>query len=176
VAPNEPRATGSIPRLVPDLVLPPYTFVPGGPWPHPTGSPRGHSFGPEAPVPAPPDPDRWHECRPYLCGLDLFNHGFYWESHVQWESLWLACGRTGLTADFLKGLIKLAAAGVKHLEGMPEGVRSHGRRADELWRRLANVRGPEPFMGFAVDELCCLAEGIALSGWPAQPMLLLPKG
>src|SRR4051812_12839170 len=25
--------------------LPPYAFVPGGPWPHPTGSDLGHSAG-----------------------------------------------------------------------------------------------------------------------------------
>ena len=34
------------------------------------------------------------------------------KSHVAWESLWMACGRKGAVADFLKGLIKLAAAGV----------------------------------------------------------------
>ena len=31
----------------------------------------------------------------------------------------LACGRKGVVADFMKGLIKLAAAGVKALEARP---------------------------------------------------------
>ena len=42
----------------------------------------------------------------------MFNGGFYWES-LAWESLWLACGRKGVVADFLKGLIKLAAGMLK---------------------------------------------------------------
>ena len=30
---------------VQQAALPPYTYVPGGPWPHPTHSPDGHSWG-----------------------------------------------------------------------------------------------------------------------------------
>jgi len=70
--------------------------------------------------------------------IDLFNGGYYWESHVALESLWIACGRKGIVADFLKGLIKLAAAGVKGLEGKPEGVKSHSGRAS---RTLARSSG-----------------------------------
>ena len=50
---------------------------------------------------------------------DLLNHGFYWEAHEAWETLWHAAGRKGEIADFLKGLIKLAAAAVKAREGNP---------------------------------------------------------
>jgi hypothetical protein len=55
--------------------------------------------------------------RAYLRGIDLFNFGYWWESHEAWEGLWRACGRRGPAADFLKGLIKLAAAGVKASTG-----------------------------------------------------------
>jgi hypothetical protein len=177
MTPAEPSDHNSVPRLAPDMPLPPYRFVPGGPSPHPTGDPRGHSFGPEPPRPVPLEPERWRECRPFLYGLDLFNGGFYWESHVQWESLWLGCGRKGTTADFLKGLIKLAAAGVKHMEGQPAGVRSHSRRAADLWQRVAVSLGGEPkrFMGFPLDDLIGLAKRIAESGWPVQPPLLFPN-
>ena len=126
-------AEKQVTRLVPDEPFPPYAFVPGR-LPHPTSDPAGHSFGKEPAEPRKVDPERWHECRPYLYGIDLFNGGYYWESHVAWESLWMACGRKGVVADFLKGLIKLAAAGVKALEGKAEGVRSHAGRAAELWR------------------------------------------
>ena len=119
------------PRFTPDVPLPPYTFVPGRA-PHPVSDPAGHSFGAKPERPAAPDPARWRECRAYLRGLDLFNHGYYWEAHEVWEGLWHACGQTGPIAAFLQGLIKLAAAGVKVREGVPEGVRSHADRAAEL--------------------------------------------
>src|SRR6516165_5519584 len=120
--PSDPR-----PRFAPDDPLPPYTFVPGR-TPHPVSDPAGHSFGAKPERPAAPDPARWRECRAYLRGLDLFNHGYYWEAHEAWEGLWLAAGRAGTTADFLKGLIKLAAAGVKSREGRPAGAVSRARR------------------------------------------------
>src|SRR5207237_6990622 len=101
------------------------------------------------PTPPPLDPEHWEASKPYLYGIDLFNSGYYWESHVEFESLWLACGRRGAVADFLKGLIKLAAAGVKALGGQARGVASHSCRAAELWRRMARSRDVEdgPFLG-----------------------------
>jgi hypothetical protein len=164
---NSPPA---IPRFVPDEPLPPYTHVPGV-TPHPVSDPRGHSHGSRAERPAAPDPERWQSCRAYLRGLDLFNRGYFWEAHEAWEALWHACGRTGGTADFLKGLIKLAAAGVKHLEGNPRGVRSHACRAAELWRRA----GRDVFFGLRLRELVELAEAVGREGWPTTPVLLLPE-
>ena len=64
-----------------------------------------------------PTPERWRDSQAFCFAVDLFNHGYYWESHEVWESLWHACGRRGTAADFLKSLIKLAAAGVKVAEG-----------------------------------------------------------
>jgi len=58
-------AEKQIARLVPDEPFPPYAFVPGR-LPHPTSDPAGHSFGKEPAVPSNVDPERWHECRPYL--------------------------------------------------------------------------------------------------------------
>ena len=103
-------------RLVPDEPFPPYAYIPAR-FPHPVRDPRGHSYGKGDQKVKLPDSDCWQKCRPYLYGIDLFNHGYYWEAHDAWESVWLACGQKGVTADFLKGLIKLAAAGVKAREG-----------------------------------------------------------
>src|SRR5262245_51838818 len=178
---KEPRVTArhgtAVPRLVPDEAYPPYTFVPGRS-PHPTADPAGHSFGVTPALPPAVEPDRWQQCRPYLVGIDLFNGGYFWESHVAWESLWLAYGRRGPVADFLKGLIHLAAAGVKALEGRPRGVQSHSGRAAELWRGVSHHLGPETdlFMGFRIGELIGIAEAIHHSGWPAQPFPLKPTG
>lgn len=150
------------PRLVPERPLPPYAFVPGRS-PHPISDPRGHSYGAKLEPGEPPDPERWRECRAYLYAIDLFNHGYYWEAHEEWEGLWHACGRRGMTADFLKGLIKLAAAGVKLREGQPGGVRDHTHRAAELFAQIAQAVAVQPprYMGLRLDELIELAHTLA---------------
>src|SRR5260221_4877813 len=126
-----PTSGTNPPRFAPELSLPPYAFVPGRNA-HPTSDPNGHSFGQKPAHPEPPDPQAWQLSQAFRYGIDLFNYGYYWESHEVWEGLWHSCGRTGLVADFIKGLIKLAAAGVKVREGKPEGVRSHAGRAAAL--------------------------------------------
>jgi predicted metal-dependent hydrolase len=106
-------------------------------------------------VPPPLDPAHWQDSRAYLYGIDLFNHGYYWEAHEAWEGLWHQAGRQGLVADFLKGLIKLAAAGVKVREGVPRGVAVHAAGAADLFRQTAAVLGgnAEHFAGFTLREL-----------------------
>ena len=89
---------------------------------------------------------------------------YYWEAHEVWESLWHAAGRRGPVADFLKGLIKLAAAGVKTLEGSPTGRARHARRAAQLLRSAAaelSLDSDSRFMGLPVAELARWAETIA---------------
>jgi predicted metal-dependent hydrolase len=88
-----------------------------------------------------------------LAAIDLFNHGYYWEAHEAWESLWLGCGRTGVTADFLKGLIKLAAAGVKARERRTEGVLRHARRAAELFASTSDHVAGQRYLGLDLGEL-----------------------
>ena len=162
-------------RLVPDVPFPAYSYVPGRS-PHPISDPKGHSFGITPPVPSAVNPERWAENKTYLYGLDLFNARYYWESHVELEALWLACGRQGVVADFLKGLIKLAAAGVKHLAGVPDGVQSHARRAADLWREVARLLEPgrEVFMGLRLTTLIESADSVSQSGWPDPFPPLLP--
>lgn len=116
---------------------------------------------------APPDPVRWRECHEYLRGLDLFNYGYYWEAHEAWEAVWHAAGRRGLLGDFLKGLIKLAAAGVKVREGRTLGVVRHARRAEELFDRTAErmqnaaVTFERRLLGLSIDELRQIARQVA---------------
>jgi hypothetical protein len=121
------------------MPFPAYAYVPGK-HPHPIRDPEGHSFGqPAEAVPA-PDPAEL-ESHPMLCyAVDLFNFGYYWEAHEVWESLWHACGRQGALADLLKGLIHLAAAGVKAREGRQNGVQRHAARARELFEQTGHTR------------------------------------
>jgi hypothetical protein len=144
--------TAMVARLVPEQPLPPYTYVPGGARPHPLSDPRGHSFGKENARPRPVTDDNWPECQAYLFGIDLFNAGYFWEAHEVWEGLWHAAGRTGTVADFLKGLIHLAAAGVKMWQGLPAGVTSHARRAAELFERTVQAQKTY-YLGLELAEL-----------------------
>jgi hypothetical protein len=156
--------------------LPAYAFIPGR-FPHPTSDPAGHSYGVELVPPPAIEPERWQASRTYLHGIDLFNAGYYWESHVQFEALWFAAGRRGVLADFLKGLIKLAAAGVKHLEGRPRGVRSHACRAVALWRNVVSSlpAAQDLFLGLRLATLLDLAEAVCRAGWPACSPRFLPE-
>jgi hypothetical protein len=109
----------------------------------------------------------------YLYAIDLFNHGFYWEAHEAWEALWHAAGRRGPTADFLKGLIKLAAAGVKTREGRAAGVRQHAQRAAELLRTAEETLGPFAFamnipqLVAAAADISARADELIASGQPS---------
>ena len=151
------------PRYRPNRAFPPYTYVTGK-YPHPHSDPRGHSFGQSPQRVEPPSAENWRDCDAYLWGLDLFNHGYYWEAHELWEAVWMACGRKGASADFFKSLIKLAAAGVKAREGRVAGVRLHARRALALLQQArvavlaSQSAAPPRLFGLALDELIELAE------------------
>src|SRR5690606_17776591 len=100
--------------------LPLYTYVPGL-TPHPASVP--HSTR---------SPGELLEQ-----GRRLFDRGFYWEAHEAWEEAWIAAGRAGPKADFLKALIKLAACGVKCLEQNRRGAVRHATRAIDLLQAVS---------------------------------------
>jgi len=144
--------------------FPPYSYVPGGPWPHPTRSPQGHSYGrAETPM----GTARERRSGQFLRGVALFDAGYYWEAHEAWEGLWHAEGRRGATADVLKGLIKLAAAGIKVREGREQGVRTHARRAAESFA-AARQQGGAHQLGLDLDDWIERARTIAEHP-PADP-------
>lgn len=130
--------------------LPAYSYVPGGRWPHPNRSSQGHSKGSAASGQEQSGEEKkWWSVR-FLRGVELFNAGYYWEAHEVWEGLWHVEGRRGTTADVLKALIKLAAAGVKVREGRENGVRTHCRRASELFSSSARQGGAQQ-LGLNLD-------------------------
>jgi hypothetical protein len=127
-------AEGPAPRLS-DRPFPAYAHIPGT-TPHPIRDPAGHSYKVRLSEVVTADPADWRSCDLYREGVDLFNAGYYWEAHEAWEAVWVAAGRRGAGADFLKALIKLAAGGVKIREGTPAGARRHLRRALELFETV----------------------------------------
>ncbi len=142
-----------LPRYLPDEPLPARAYVPGL-------SPRPARSGAGTPS-APPGIDAWPRCREYLRGIDLFNHGYYWEAHEAWEALWQAASRGGPGALFLQGLIKLAAAGVKWRQENAAGVSSHARRAAELFAEVAGSTGRDRFLGLELEALSVFASSLA---------------
>ena len=145
------------PRLQPEVALPAYAYVPGV-WPHPHSSPEGHRFGADLPPIVSLEAAAWSACHPYRLGIDLFNHGYSWEAHELWESLWHAAGRKGTLADFFKGLIQLAVVGVKIREGKPVGVEAHARRAAELFEQVERETARASCWGLPLAGLRRFAE------------------
>lgn len=145
--------------------MPPYAFVPGGPWPHPVSSPQGHSFGRRPAASAPIRDDAWERSDEYLSGVALFNAGYYWEAHEAWESLWHAHGRKGPIADVLKGLIKLAAAGLKVRQHQTHGIITHARRASEAFQSARDAGGPHQF---GLDLTQWIERSVAIATDPPQ--------
>lgn len=151
-----------MPLSLPEREFPAYSYVPGM-FPHPLRDPAGHSFGATVESCQPLTTENARQHKEYLWGIQLFNQGYYWEAHEAWELVWHASGRQGATADYLKGLIKLAAAGVKTREGRPEGVARHSRRAAELFREVQGslvAENGSPF-GLPLNSLLSTAEQIA---------------
>lgn len=137
-------------RFTAQRSLPPYTYVPGQA-PHPLSDAAGHSFGKHAPSTSPVDNHNWRQHEAYLYGVDLFNQGYYWEAHESWEAAWNGVGRRGVVADFLKGLIHLAAAGVKLREGRPTGTARHLHKAEALFQ--AAKAEHKTCLGVSVESL-----------------------
>ena len=92
--------------------FPPYRFIPGA-TPHPTENPQGHSYGRREDPVENFDPQLWQNSEHYLYGADLYNHGYWWESHEAWEGLWGALAKNDPISHYLQGLIQISAAFIK---------------------------------------------------------------
>ena len=120
--------------MLPDKAFPEYAFLPGhNPHPNKEG---GHSYGIPEVEPLALDSEFPFRSKEYLFSLDLYNFGFYWESHVGFEALWNKAERTGYIADFLKALIKLGAAGIKARLNSEKAFEGHLERAHELFKAV----------------------------------------
>ncbi len=172
-------------RLLPAAELPRYTYVPGVGAPHPYRDPQGHSYNRKPGLPKPLLESRWAESRSYLVSLDYFNLGFYWESHDEWDRLCRASGPDTTVGKFLKGLVKLAAAGIKVREDSIHGVRRHAASAGEVFADVAAEADCDRYCGlkftmlqYAADRAAQLVyRGDMEPGRPMRvfPFLLLPE-
>ena len=108
--------------------FPPYRYLPfqaDPPLPHPRTDPTGHSYNLEEDYLPHFAADDWPNCEPYLYGIDLFNHGYWWEAHEALETVWMAAGqKSTLCGIFVQGLIQLAGAQLKRYTGEARGAQS----------------------------------------------------
>ena len=164
---RKPMAIGiaSRPRLLPRRRFPPYAYLPGR-YPHPVRDFGGHSYGQE---PATVDAGASLDTEAFRWGADLFNHGYYWEAHEAWEPVWRAADRSEPLALLLKGLILLAATGVKIREGKKAAAVRHARRAAALFRQVAMAQGRlfDTALGM---PLAALADYIEVAPLAAAPL------
>lgn len=147
----------SLRRLVPERNFPGYAYLPGK-HPHPVRDPLGHSYQSDpGTVVAVEESLSSHVFR---WGIDLFNHGYYWEAHEAWEPLWHAAKQSAQHRRFFKGLILLAAAGVKIREGKRVAAARHAAKSAVLFRQVALLpsRPFEAALGMTPAALAVEAE------------------
>lgn len=160
-------------RHLPELDFPPYAFIPGQ-HPHPTRHPEGHSYGHEEAEVDYLTPSEWRQSSDYLFGVDLYNHGFYWEAHEAWEGLWLAARAQAddEQALFLQGLIQLAAASLKIPMNQPSGFVKLANFGTEKLKTVA--KNHSQYMGLDLEEFIATWREFASNPSPtAKPVLWL---
>ncbi|MCA9076781.1 MAG: DUF309 domain-containing protein [Planctomycetaceae bacterium] len=172
-------------RLLPANELPRYTHVPTTGTPHPYRDPQGHSYNRKPSPPKSLTEVEWAENRSYLIALDYFNLGFYWEAHDEWDRLFRQTGPDTTVGHFLKGLLKLAAAGIKVREDSIHGVRRHAASAGEVFADVAAETDCDRFCGLSFTNLQFAADRAAQLiyrndlevGRPLRvfPFLLIPE-
>ena len=113
-------------RHLPDKSFPPYKYLPGR-TPHPRKHPYGQGCVAEECAGPPLTEANWLTNEAYLYGVDLYNHGYWWEAHECWEAAWYTTKDEAI-CHLLQGLIQLAAAWLKWEDGNQRGRRG-------LWRR-----------------------------------------
>lgn len=155
------------PRLHPEKPFPAYAYLPGRA-PHPVRHPLGHSYGIEPDAVA---SEMSLSSEAFRWGVDLFNHGYYWEAHEAWEPLWRATATDGPDRKLMKGLILFAAAGVKLREGKPAPARRHAARAAALFRAIPAAAEPavERALGLPAAALADHADAVGLTPVAVRP-------
>lgn len=129
--------------------FPSYRFVPGRN-PHPTADLRGHSYLPPGrphPRPAPLIPERWNESQDLLYGIDLYNHGYWWEAHEAWEGLWRLTDNSGAIGRGLQGWIQVSACHLKILLGHRTGAERLAHSSLAHLEFVLGRLGGEVFLG-----------------------------
>ena len=134
-------------RYCPQLPLPAYRYIPGQMQKdeHRRDIPKVKTIN--------ISPKKWFENEAYVYGIDLFNHGFFYEAHEVWEALWMKVDRETVQGKFLKALIQLAASRLKTLMGEAKPPERLSLKARELFQIVLNSGKCDlegSYMGFSI--------------------------
>jgi len=119
----EPEFTSTEITRYSKRLLPKYRYLPFRNL-HPFLDRGGHSYGEKLTPPDSFTTENWSESKEYRYCIDLFNHGFWWETHERLKSLSIAAGRETETGQFIQGLIQISAALLKHFMSEDGGART----------------------------------------------------
>lgn len=97
-------------------------------------------------------PELWRANTTWLFGVDLYNHGFAWEAHEAWETLWLRA-RDPRQRSFVRALVQCAASALKRALGEPSGSQRLAERACLALEGLATEL-PQRYMGLEHAAFC----------------------
>lgn len=64
----------------------------------------------------------WQDADRYLYAIDLFNHGYWWETHEILEDIWNDVGPRTPVGLFIQGLIQIAASLIKKTQSFHNGA------------------------------------------------------
>ena len=130
----------TFPRLSVRL-LPPYRYLLDE-GPHPRRHPEGYAHGKPAPECGSEaqrlEAGRWWECAEYCWGVDLYNHGYWWEAHEAWEGVWACFALDHALRHALQCLIQVSAAHLQRAREILAGAQSLIQRSQ---RHLADSPG-----------------------------------
>jgi len=130
------------PRYVPDRPLPAHAYIPGV------------NHRPPEVEAAPRDDD-------FLFGCDLYNHGFFWEAHEQWEALWHRLRKGTCERLFVQGLIQVSAAHLKRSMGKHAAASRLLELGLEKITQAARLPGQQPAVDarrFSDQQRRCFSE------------------
>lgn len=96
----------------------------------------------------------WSEDSGYLHGVDLFNHGCYWEAHEAWEDLWLPLPKEDLLRVFTQGLIQASAALLKIRLQQPRPAESIWSRGKSRLLKVDSRQNDSLYRGVHILQFC----------------------
>jgi hypothetical protein len=146
-------------RYHPAGTFPSYAYLPKRNI-HPTEA-GGYREGQVDPVVSPIVIGSANKNESFCFAIDLFNHEYFWESHVYLEALWNAHARKGTIADFMRILIRLAASIIKIKTGAD--ATTHMDRAQQMLRELVQQEG-RVFLDIDLQELIDSVNTLRSSG------------
>ena len=135
---------------------------------HPFLDKEGHSYGEKLTPAEGFNAENWQDSEEYLYCIDLFNNGFWWEAHERLKYISMAAGQDSETNHFIRGLIQVAAALLKHFMKEEDGARTLAKMGIETLRKKEGI-----FLGIDITTLAHQVEECLQSAEGKYPRIRL---